>query len=683
MKKILMILALFFMAIIYVNAETNNGLLYEKYWQEAGVNVFAKDTLYGVMDYNGWMIVSSTDDKVYYCIQPELEMYNAGNAVPRTHTIYRGEDIVNNSRLTNAMSERVKLLAYYGYKYKNHTDKKWYGITQVLIWRTVITNAYGDYKNTTWSFKDSRYGNINNSLYINEVKELETLVANHGKMPSFDNKTFEISIGESLTIKDDNKVLNNFIMSKSNIVDIKENGNELIITAKEIGEDKISLTNDVGLRTGYELYSSSKQDLITRGEITYVNSSFDIKVTGGKLILYKKDKENNTTTPQGDATLLNAKYNIYDEKHNLIKEVVIDKQGKEINLPFGNYIIKEIEPPLGYNLNEEEYKFSLTEENKELELDLYDLVIKGTHIINKTKGGAGEDYTEEKDAVFKVIDQKGNVVGRVKTFKKGVGTITLPYGKYKIVQEKGAEYYSFVDDYEINIKEEKQEIEVDIKNIKYSKLIFTKKDYVTDEALPNTFIEIYKDNDTLIFSGKTNDKGNIELPNLEIGRYYIIEKEAPKYYETNNEKLYFEVLEHGRIIKCEMKDKKIKGSLKVIKKESGKEKVLQGVEFSIYDMNNKLIYNGKTNQDGEILIDNIDAGKYYLIENKTIEGYNLIKGKTYFEIENQDLKEITIYNNKITNPSTMDKVVTYLVLFIISSFTLCTVYAVNYKVKES
>lgn len=683
LKKILIGIVAFFSLLFCVNAENNKGMLYEVYWQSSGVNVFAKDTLTGAMDYNGWMIVSSYDDKVYYCIEPELEMYNSSNAINGAYTIYRGEDISSNSRLTKEMAERVKLLAYYGYKYKGHTDKKWYGITQVMIWQTVIKNASGNYKNTTWSFKDSRYGNVNDNLYKNEVAELEKLVSNHRKKPSFDNTLVSLNIGQTITIKDDNKAISNFVLSKSNLVDINENGDELIITGKNIGRDTINLTNDIGLRTSYELYTSSMQDVISRGEVTYINSKFDVEVLGGVVTLFKKDKDSKTTEAQGDATLLNSKYNIYDMEDNLVKEIVIDKQGKEVSLPFGDYKIKEEIPPLGYTKSDKEYEFSLSKENDKISLDLYDLVIKGTHVINKSKGGAGEEFTSEVGAVFKVVNMKGEEVGKIKTFKRGVGTINLPYGKYKIIQEIGAEYYAYVEEYEINIDQDGIEIEVDLNNIKYSKLVFTKTDYSTNEALPDTLIEIYKEDDTLIYRGKTDKDGKIELPNLEIGKYYILEKEAPKYYKINEEKMYFEVLKHGEIIKCNMQDEKIKGNFKLIKKDSSTKNVLEGVEFSIYTSSDKLVYKGKTNKDGEIILTNIDGGKYYIIENKAVDGYNINKGKTYFEVLNDSLVEVTLYNDKIVNPSTKDIIITYFILFIISSFTLSTVYAVKRKVKQN
>ena len=44
---------------------------------------------------------------------------------------------------------------------------------------------------------------------------------------------------------------------------------------------------------------------------------------------------------------------------------------------------------------------------------------------------------------------------------------------------------------------------------------------------------------------------------MKYGKYYFIEKEAPEGYEINPEKMYFEILEDGEIVKCTMVDEKV------------------------------------------------------------------------------------------------------------------------------
>ena len=88
-------------------------------------------------------------------------------------------------------------------------------------------------------------------------------------------------------------------------------------------------------------------------------------------------------------------------------------------------------------------------------------------------------------------------------------------------------------------------------------LEFTKLDFSNDNPLPNTLIEIYTENDELVFSGRTDEEGKIIIERLPQGKYYILEKEAPEGYELNPEKMYFEIKEDGEVVKSIMKDKQI------------------------------------------------------------------------------------------------------------------------------
>lgn len=70
-------------------------------------------------------------------------------------------------------------------------------------------------------------------------------------------------------------------------------------------------------------------------------------------------------------------------------------------------------------------------------------------------------------------------------------------------------------------------------------------------------MEIYTIDDELVYTGTTDENGKIVIEELEYGKYYILEKNAPEGYNLNTEKMYFEIKEDGQIVKCTMKDEKI------------------------------------------------------------------------------------------------------------------------------
>ena len=108
------------------------------------------------------------------------------------------------------------------------------------------------------------------------------------------------------------------------------------------------------------------------------------------------------------------------------------------------------------------------------------------------------------------------------------------------------------------IKDNGEIVKAEMKNKPITGTVeITKQDISTSEPLPNTLIEVYNDKDELVFSGKTDENGKITIEDLRYGKYYFVEKEAPEGYTLNPEKMYFEILEDGEIVKCTMVDEKV------------------------------------------------------------------------------------------------------------------------------
>ena len=117
--------------------------------------------------------------------------------------------------------------------------------------------------------------------------------------------------------------------------------------------------------------------------------------------------------------------------------------------------------------------------------------------------------------------------------------------------------------YEFELKYKDQytdtiEYTTSIKNhLASGKLEFTKIDFSTSKPLPDTKIEIYTENDKLVFTGVTDENGKIIIDRLPVGKYYILEKEAKEGWEINPDKMFFEIKEDGEIVKSVMKDNQI------------------------------------------------------------------------------------------------------------------------------
>ena len=658
MKKILkliLLIGVLSLTLTYlqkVDAATYNGKLYDVYHPNSGFSVFAAEST-GYMDYNSWMIKSSIDNRIYYCIDPAIAL---GEAKEGSFNYITGKsNIIGKANITEDKYNKILLISYYGYGYKNanidHTSKKWYGITQVMIWEIMRPDL-------TWTFKESRYSTPNKSLYTKEVNEINTLVKNHEKTASFTDKKLKLLLGESITLTDTNNVLAYFFrVNNPKNLTVKENNNKVTITANKVGKEAINYSKRTHTTEKFTLFTSTiYQDIISMGMPTLPYFQISVEVTGGTVNLQKVDSQTNKNESQGEATLKDAIYGVYDHNNNLVGEIITDEKGQgQIILDYGKYSIKEIKAPKGYKINSKVYEFEINENNNEINLTVADEVIRGQILLTKTQGGSGENFIPEIGAEFNVINAKGDIVNKIITNEKGLAKISLPYGTYIITQTKGTSGYIMAENTTITIDKE-QIYELNIKNLKPSKLILTKIDLKTNNKLPNAVIEVYDENNTLIYTGKTDSNGQIHLENLKIGKYYILEKEAPKYYKLNKDKIYFEVLEHGKLIELTLTNSKNKGKLIFYKYDSNSNKKLANCYIEIYDTNNnQKIYEGSTNSNGQIIIENLDAGSYCIYEKISPKGYIKSKDKICFEMKNDnEIIKVEMSNDPILEvPDTM------------------------------
>lgn len=324
-----------------------------------------------------------------------------------------------------------------------------------------------------------------------------------------------------------------------------------------------------------------------------------------RLKVVKIDAETNEVIKRS-----NIKFKIYDTKKKeyvcqtvtypekkTYCEFSTDENGEFMTpymLDSGTYRLEEIDQKIdGYLWNKISQEFTI-DENAELVTDSkYGIVfstefanqpVKGEVQIKKTGETVtitdkGFEYSTKSlegvlfglyaadDIVFndKIVITKGTKVVEKITDKDGNITFDKLYlGKYYIQEIATLDHYVLDENkYEFELKYKDQYTPVILYSkaimnvLKTGKLEFTKTDISESKALPNTLIEIYTDDDKLVYSGRTDENGKIVIEKLPQGKYYILEKEAPESYEINPDKMYFEIKENGDVIKAIMKDEKI------------------------------------------------------------------------------------------------------------------------------
>ena len=609
---------------------------------------------------------TSHDNQFVYCLQPYVSIDNT----PPYYNIARS-DYATVLGLSQEQWDRISLLAYYGYEYNengyNHSDRKWEAITQVLIWKT--TNPESDI-----FFTDTLNGN-KIVRFEEEMAEINQLVANHYKIPKFNNNVI-IPIGQSVTLNDLNNVLKDYKITSTSNVNATISNNQLTITATGIGTGTINLEKKA---TKYETppvvyFSNHSQNVMRVGTYDPVKTKVTIKVIGGKVTIDKKDSETNLNEAQGEAKLNGAKYGIFKEDGTRVGSVTTNAEGKNTSdyLPtLGKFYLLEEVPSEGYLLDPTKYHFEITESNLNPTITVYEKVItvdfEFTKVFANDKTGI---MMPEVGIIFEIINHQNEVLKEIITDNQGVIKFTLPYGNYKIRQKSTTPGHEKIEDINIEVKEQIDTVKKVLSNASIkSKLKVVKIDSETKEIIKRNNIK-FKIFDvtnnkyvcqTITYpvsitycEFETNEYGEFTTPQpLNTGRYRLEEiDQVIDGYLWNNISHEFTIdedsnlrtdSEFGIIFDTFFENKQVKGEIKIIKNlevveltEKGfvytKVKI-EGIKFGLYAhediiINGKLIYKKDTlikenitNEEGYLLFKDLYLGKYYIKELSEFDGY--------------------------------------------------------------
>lgn len=265
-------------------------------------------------------------------------------------------------------------------------------------------------------------------------------------------------------------------------------------------------------------------------------------------------------------------------------------------LGHGNYQIEELEEQSipGYVWNSVPLKFSIDENSKFIQDDEFGLMLEVQFENKEVKGEVeikkvGEKlviengtfrYEEiELDGVHydliaddDIYAGDGTLIYKdkklIKSFvtKDGYFKLTNLYlGKYCLIETKtvgnhvlNSKPYCF----EIKYKDQYTDtIKLTINQKNYlakGDFELSKVDLSTGEPVEGALIEIYTEDDILIYSGRTDKSGKLYVKGLESGKKYkFVEKEAPEGYILNDEIHEFEILNNGDIVKDTLSNEKI------------------------------------------------------------------------------------------------------------------------------
>ncbi len=526
-----------------------------------------------------------------------------------------------------------------------------------------------------------KYGEIFDEKTLNyNLKELENvefkLIANEDIVAP--EGTIYYKKGDTVTIKKTDKTgridFENLILGDYCFIETKT------LSGYRIDENY----NCYDLKTLYGVYVE-KINYLKRGhlKLNKLDKHFNLPIKNSRIKFQIKNLDTNQyISIDGSNTL-----EINDDGY-----LIVD------NLLYGTYEIKEISTSPIYELNKEPLIIKVNDktvnEDNFVEVNFYNTLKKGS--INITKSGekfnfktGNYEITDLSDIEFSlyanedilsydlgIIYSKGDIIDIQSTNKKGqIKFDNLVLGSYCIKETRTNDNYILDNNnYCFNLLD--NEIEnLEVTNyLKKGNIKLIKLDKDSKLPIKNSHIKFQIKNlekNRYIYINETKDlvidsEGYLVINNLPYGTYEIKEVSASEGYLMEKEskiiKLNDTLIDSKQnTLEVEFYNTKKQGKIIVNKKgeifnyKTGKYsyKPLENIEFTLIanddiitsDMvkhykSGDIVKVGATNDDGNLIFDNLILGKYCLIETKTKKGY--IMDDTYhcfnlLETNNQEM----------------------------------------------
>jgi uncharacterized surface anchored protein len=282
----------------------------------------------------------------------------------------------------------------------------------------------------------------------------------------------------------------------------------------------------------------------------------------------------------------------------------------------GTYIISQVSAPSGYlmaNTPQTQYVGYVNT----FAVDFENSSIAGLQIL-KINSNTRQPIS---GVMFSVSKMNGERIGEFTTGNDGIIYIPgLEPGWYTVVETRAADGY-ILDNQPRNV-----EVKTDtpatltFENTPMGGLLIVKTDEATGEPLAGVKFEVKKSNGEQVGIYTTDQSGRIYVNNIPAGKYVVVETAALSGYELDSTAREVTVNE-GRQAVMEITNRQ-KAGLRLLKIDSVTKRPIFGVEFMVFDSNNKVVGTYITDNNGLIDFAGIlTEGRYTLRETRAAPGY--------------------------------------------------------------
>lgn len=410
-----------------------------------------------------------------------------------------------------------------------------------------------------------------------------------------------------------------------------DNGTELIgeytsdadgiVRLEQIDPGRYLIT-EIKAPDGYNIDAPTQEVTIEYGEAYEVTFTDTPK---SPIYIAKVDQDGNP--------LAGAKFKVTTMNGAMVGEVETGRTGYAI-IPYaepGWYVVEEIQAPDGYILSETPVNIEV-KSGKPATVEFVNYARPGLQIL-KLDADTREPLV---GARFKIAYANGEFIGEYTTNVNGLITLDsddgLTEGTVVVTEIQAPDGYVLdVTPHNVTLKPGEL-TQIELFNTSKPGLQLIKKDEITGLPVGGARFNV-----TLLENGgkkdlgtyTTSENGTFFIADLTPGHYVITETKAADGYILDSTPRYIEV-EGGKLNTLEVFNTPY-SDLRLLKIDSETRDPLEGAVFKLYDHDRLEIGTYTTNNLGEIFVQGLPSGTYYLQEQKAPAGYVL--DNTVREIE--------------------------------------------------
>lgn len=388
--------------------------------------------------------------------------------------------------------------------------------------------------------------------------------------------------------------------------------------------------------------------------------------------ILKRGKIEGVKVNESDEPLENALFGLFavdtDEftADNAYMTAVSDENGyfEFDEIPYGEYIVREIEAPTGYILSDESYPVTVCEDGETITIRTVNKPI--TVEVSKV-----DVYGDELEgAEMQLIDSENNVVDKWTSDGTNHVVTELPAGDYTLKEKAAPDGYVIATDirFTVDVYGNVTVENVDATAVSENgnplivmvddttKVQISKQDITTGEELPGATIQIIdKDGNIVDEWVSTTEPHFIEAELIAGEKYTLHETAAPDGYVIAND-IEFTVNSDGSVTEVVMKDDTTK--VKISKRDITTDKELAGATLQIIDEEGNVVEEWVSTDEAHFIKGKLIAGKEYTLKEIIApDGYEIANEIRFTVNDDGSVTEVVMYDEltpKTTTPYTGD-----------------------------